>query len=468
MRSLFRQKDNDFTQGPLFGRILIYAIPLMLSGILQLLYNAADSIVVGHYCGTESLAAVGSTGAMITLTVNLFLGLAVGVKVMVAQGIGAHRPRDVYETVHTAVLVSVLVGIAVGVFGFFSARQLLIWMSSPDDVLDLATLYMKIYFIGMPANLLYNFGSSILQAAGDTKRPLYILFASGIVNVVLNLVLVICFQMDVAGVAIATIVSQLLSAIGVLLCLVRTPDVYQVHLRELRIYPAKLWEMTKLGLPAGLQGSIFSISNIMIQSSINLFGSKAMAGNSAAGNLDGFIYQSMVALYHAAITFTGQNVGAHKYERIGKITRACLIMVTAVGVGMGALVFALHQPLLHIYSKDAEVLSYGTLRLEVMCATYFLCGCMDVMCGQLRGMGKSTVPMVVSILGVCGIRMVWIWTVFQWEHNLTCLYLSYTFSWAATALAHFICYIIIKHRLLKQSALNGAGEEPQAASSTGT
>lgn len=445
----FKQSNNDLTEGPLLGRIVLYAVPLMLSGILQLLYNAADSVVVGKFAGAQALAAVGSTGALINLIINLFLGMSVGVSVMVAQQMGSRRGQDVSETVHTAVVVSVIGGAVVAVFGFFSAHQLLEWMDSPDDVIDLATLYMKIYFLGMPANLLYNFGASVLRAAGDTKRPLLFLTVSGLVNVVLNLLLVIGFDLGVAGVAIATVVSQVLSATLVMISLVHSDQCYRVELRALRVYSDKLRQMIRLGLPAGLQGSIFSISNVLIQSSINSFGSLAMAGNAAGANLDNFIYISTNSVYHAAVTFTGQNVGAKRYDRIGRITRICLGTATVIGVVVSVVVYVLRVPLLHLYNDDPQVIEYALIRMNIMCATYVSCGWMEVMCGQLRGMGKSVIPMLVSVLGVCGTRIVWVYTVFQLlDHTLKSLYISYPVSWMATFAVHFLCYVVVKRRLI--------------------
>lgn len=450
MRFSFRQQNTDFTEGPLFGRIVLYCIPLMLSGMLQLLYNAADIVVVGRFGSTQSLAAVGSTASIISLLVNLFLGLSVGVSVMVAQQIGARKDKDVSETVHTAVAVSLITGTVVGIFGLIMTRQFLIWMDSPEDVIDLATVYMKIYFLGMPANMLYNFGSSVLRATGDTKRPLIFLTISGAVNVLLNLLLVIVFRLDTAGVAIATVISQILSAALVVLALMHAHDACHLDLRKIRVHKAKMIEMIRLGLPAGLQSSLFSISNIMIQSSINSFGSLAMAANTAGSNLDGFIYIAMNSVYHAAITFTGQNVGAKKYDRIGKITGACTVIVVLIGAVLGAIVLAFRTPLLQIYTDEAAVIEMATMRLAIMASTYFICGIMEVICAQLRAMGRSLVPMLVSVLGACGLRMVWIYTVFVWVHTLPVLYLSYPVSWAATAAAHFVCYVIVKRGLVRR------------------
>lgn len=446
MRSM--NQNHDLTDGPLLGRIIAYTVPLMLTGILQLLYNAADSVVVGKFVSAQALAAVGSTGALINLTINLFLGMSVGVSIMIAQQIGAQRHQDVSETVHTAVVVSVLAGAVVGVFGFCAARTLLLWMDSPADVIELSTLYTKIYFIGMPANLLYNFGASVLRAAGDTKRPLLFLTVSGLVNVVLNVILVVCFSMGVAGVAIATVVSQVLSAALVVLSLMHSDQSYRLELRALRIHGDKLARMIRLGLPAGLQGATFSVSNILIQSSINSFGSLAMAGNTAAGSLDNFIYISTNAVYHTAVTFTGQNVGAKRYDRLNRITGICLGTATVIGVAVSVIIFVLRVPLLHLYNDDPQVIQYALLRMDIMCLTYVSCGWMDVMCGQLRGMGESVLPLLTSIIGVCGIRILWIYTIFRYyDHSLTSLYISYPVSWVATTLAHCVCYRIAKRRL---------------------
>lgn len=440
----------DMTNGPIMSQMIRFAIPLMLSSILQLLFNAADVIVVGRFAGAEALAAVGSTGSITNLIVNLFIGLSVGTNVLAARYLGARDYDNTQEVVHTSILISLIAGVILIVIGVVCSRTLLSWMGSPEDVIDKATLYMQIYFVGMPVNMLYNFGAAIMRAQGDTKRPLFFLVISGIVNVVLNLFLVISLHMGVAGVAIATVVSQAISAVLTLLCLMRTDDMCRVDLKKLKIHKDKLLGMVHVGLPAGLQGMVFSISNVLIQSSINSFGSVAMAGNTAAANIEGFVYVGMNAIYQTALSFSSQNMGAKKYDRMSKITVQSVLLVAVIGLVLGVGGYLLREPLLSIYSDSAEVIEYGCLRLGVICMTYGLCGIMDTMVGNLRGLGYQIMPMIVSLTGACALRVVWIYTVFAMHRTLTVLYLSYPISWALTAAAHMICYIIVKKRFDKK------------------
>ena len=454
-----RGYEIDMCNGPLFGTILIFAVPLMLSGMLQLFFNAADIIVVGQFVGHTALAAVGSTGSLINLLVNVFVGLSVGTNVLVARYYGARDAKHLHETVHTSVLTSVLSGTALIVIGLILAEPLLTLMGTPDDVLDQAALYMRIYFVGMPASMLYNFGAAILRAVGDTKRPLYFLFISGIVNVILNLVLVLVFHLGVAGVAIATVTSQVISAVLVALCLIKTDAPYRLELKKLRIHKSKLLEIIKIGLPAGMQGAVFSISNVLIQSSINSFGSTVMAGSTAASNIENFVYTAMNALYQTALSFTGQNVGGGKYKRIGKIMRICVLDVTAIGILLGGGAYLCGSTLLSSYTSDPQVIQYGLERMMFVCLPYFLCGIMDTLVGSLRGMGYSIMPMIVSLTGACVLRIVWIMTIFQMNPTLSTLFLSYPVSWFVTALAHFICYLIVHHRFMKKHAAEMAEEQ---------
>ena len=454
-----RGYEIDMCNGPLFGKILIFAVPLMLSGMLQLFFNAADIIVVGQFVGHTALAAVGSTGSLINLLVNVFVGLSVGTNVLVARYYGARDAKHLHETVHTSVLTSVLSGTALIVIGLILAEPLLTLMGTPDDVLDQAALYMRIYFVGMPASMLYNFGAAILRAVGDTKRPLYFLFISGIVNVILNLVLVLVFHLGVAGVAIATVTSQVISAVLVALCLIKTDAPYRLELKKLRIHKSKLLEIIKIGLPAGMQGAVFSISNVLIQSSINSFGSTVMAGSTAASNIENFVYTAMNALYQTALSFTGQNVGGGKYKRIGKIMRICVLDVTAIGILLGGGAYLCGSTLLSIYTSDPQVIQYGLERMMFVCLPYFLCGIMDTLVGSLRGMGYSIMPMIVSLTGACVLRIVWIMTIFRMNPTLSTLFLSYPVSWFVTALAHFICYLIVHHRFMKKHAAEMAEEQ---------
>ena len=433
--------------GPLFPKIAVFSFPLILTGILQLLYNAVNIIVVGRFVGSTALAAVGSTTSLINLIINLFIGLSVGASVIMANYYGAGRENDANETVHTAIAISAFCSIIMTIFGVVMAKPLLQAMSTPDDVLAHATLYMKIYFLGMPASMVFNFGSAILRAVGDTRRPLYYLFVSSLVNVALNLLFVLVFHMEIAGVAAATVISQYISLILILNCLGHENGCVRLQWRKIRFYQDKLMAIVKIGLPAGIQSSIFSISNVLIQSSINSFGSTVIAGNTAAMNIEGFIYISMNALYQAALNFTGQNMGAKKYHRVGRILGLCVISVTVVGVAFGGLSWLLARSLLGIYTMDPAVISIGAIRIYYVCLPYFICGIMDVLVGSLRGMGYSVLPMLATVIGVCGIRITWIYTVFAFNRSLETLYISYPISWAATTCVELICLIIIRRKL---------------------
>lgn len=442
--------EIDMCNGPLLRKMLRFAIPLMLSGILQLLFNAADIVVVGRFTGSEALAAVGSTGSLINLLVNVFNGLSIGTNVLVARYYGAKEEELLKKTVHTSIMLSFVSGIALIFIGFFLSKPLLSLMGTPADVLDQAVLYMRIYFAGMPVIMFYNFGSAILRAVGDTKRPLYFLLLAGVVNVLLNLFFVLVFHMGVAGVALATILSQCISSGLILLCLIRSHEDYGLNLHELHIHKDVALQMIKIGLPAGLQGAIFSISNALIQSSINSFGSIAMAGNTAAANLEGFVYTAMNSFYQTALSFTSQNVGAKQYHRIGMILRRCLLLVFIVGFVAGNGVVLFGEQLVGIYSSSGEVIAYGINRLSVVCRMYFFCGMMDVCCGSMRGMGYSGIPTLVSLTGACGLRVLWIFTVFAMKKTLFVLYLSYPISWAVTTTAHLCTYFYAKRKLERE------------------
>ena len=434
--------------GPLLPKILIFSVPLMLSGILQLLFNAADIVVVGRFTGSQALAAVGSTSALINLLVNLFIGLSVGVNVMVAKYYGARRDKDIEETVHTAVLTALAAGAVLTVVGVLLAHPLLRIMGTPEDVIGQAVLYMRIYFLGMIGTLSYNFGGAVLRGIGDTKRPLYILFAAGVVNVVFNLIFVILFHMGVAGTAVATAISQFLSAGLVLRCLAVSETSYRLNVKALRIVPKKLKEMAGIGVPAGMQGAVFSISNVLIQSSVNSFGSIAMAGNTAAANIEGFVYMAMNTFHQAALSFTSQNYGARQYKRITRVLFICLGLVAVTGIVLGNGAYLAGGLLLRIYSDDAAVLSYGMLRLSIICTLYFLCGLMDVMSGVMRGLGHSVLAMVVSMVGACGLRILWIFTIFAIFRKLDILFWSYPVTWAVTFGAHVICFLLVRKKQL--------------------
>ena len=444
------RREINMTEGPLLPRILAFSGPLILTGILQLLYNAMDVIVVGNYAGHEALAAVSSTGSLVSLLVNVFMGLAVGASVVVARYYGARDVCAMRRAEHTAMTMALFTGIGVGIFGFVMARPLLQMMDSPPDVIDGATLYVKIYFLGMPANMLYTFGAAVMRAVGDTKRPMVYLMISGLVNVLLNLLLVIVFHMDVAGVAIATVASMVVSMVLVLMCLFRTRGVTQLNLSECRIDGKSLREIVRIGLPAGLQGSLFSVSNVLIQSSVNTFGSLVVAGNGVASNIEGLVYTSMNAQYQANMTFASQNYGAGKADRVRKTLWCCMGSVTVIGLVLGLLVWLFGTPLMSLYNSDMQVISYGLIRMSVIMPTYFLCGLMDVMVGQLRGIGYSIMPMIVSLTGACLLRIVWILTVFAQNHTLTTLYMSYPVSWFVTFATHFLCYIFVARKRLDQ------------------
>lgn len=440
---MVKKYEMDMTSGNLFKKILVFALPLMFSSILQLLYNACDIIIIGRFRSHTALSAISSTGALINLIVNLFIGLSVGSNILMARCYGAKDEEKASKVAHTSVLVSFIMGIVLALFGFFFARDLLLLMGSPSDVIDLATIYVQIFFLGMPFNLLYNFGASLLRASGDTKRPLFFLLISGLFNVGANLIFVLLFNMSTDGVALATVLSQIISSILVLITLIKEKGYCHISFKKLKIDMNILGQMAKIGLPAGLQGTIFSLSNVLIQSSINLFGSYVMAGNGAASNIEGFVYVSMNAFYHASLSFTSQNVGAKKYENINKVLKYSLFYVILFGGVLGIGGSLLSKYLLQIYTSDIDVIQIGIVRMGIISASYFLCGMMDVQVGSLRGLGHSFVPMIISLLGVCGLRVLWIYTIFNATMNLGLLYASYPISWIIAFIAEFICYQII-------------------------
>lgn len=445
----------NMTEGPILKKMLLFSLPLMASGVLQLLFNAADVIVVGRFAGDNSMGAVGSTSSLINLFVNLFVGLSVGVNVIAAKAHGAGSKTDMDDIVHTSMLLSVISGTLLMAVGLLLAPQMLVMMKATENLLPLATVYLRIYFLGMPATMVYNFGSAILRSVGDTKRPLYFLLTAGIINFLLNLLFVIVFRMGVAGVALATVISQFISAGLIVACLIKEQGAVHLNLKRLRLNGRVLLCVVRVGLPAGLQGMIFSLSNVVIQSSVNLFGDTAVSGNTAAQSVEGFIYTAMNTFYQAAISFTGQNVGAKRYDRVPRIMVCALGCVTVAGMGLGWLAFLLGRPLLGIYSSTPEVIDAGLNRLSIICTTYALCGLMDVMVGMLRGLGYSIMPMIVSLCGACGLRLLWIATVFQIPeyHTVTTIYLSYPISWAITFLTHVVCYVIIWNRVKRREGL---------------
>lgn len=433
--------------GPLLGKILIFALPLMLSSILQLLFNAADIIVVGRFVGHQALAAVGSTSSLINLLINVFIGFSVGTNVMTARFYGSGNTKDISEVVHTSIMFSIICGVILIFLGIFLSKPLLSLMGTPEDVLDQAALYMKVYFSGMPIIMLYNFGTAIFRAIGDTRRPLYYLAAAGALNIIMNVIFVTQFGMGVEGVALATVLSQILSSGLIVRALIKTDGPYKLELKKLKINGRKLVQIMKIGLPAGMQGAIFSISNVLIQSSINLFGSVAVAGNTAAANIEGFVYMAMNAFYQTSLSFTSQNYGAGQFGRVKRIMWVCLACVTVTGLVLGSSAYIFGHQLLGIYSSDAEVIEYGIVRILIICVPYFLCGLMDVMVGCIRGLGYSFMPMVVSLAGACGLRIVWIFTIFRWHQTLQTLYFSYPVTWFITAACHFVCFWILYKKL---------------------
>lgn len=448
-------KFMDMCSGPILRKMIVFTLPIMFSGLFQLLFNATDIIVVGKFAGDNALAAVGSNTALINLMTNLFIGLSIGANVAAARYCGAKNITELKKTVHTAMLLSVISGLLLMVVGLCFAEQMLRLMQTPESIIGMASDYLRIYFCGMPFMMIYNFGNALLRAAGDTRRPLIYLIIAGFVNVGLDLIFVILLNMSAAGVGLATALSQCVSAALIIRCLMkeREDTGLRLNLRKLRIHKDKLFLIMKIGLPAGFQGTVFSLSNVVIQSSINLFGEAVIAGNSAAASIEGFVYMAMNSCYQSTLSFTSQNLGAGKYERINKILLSGLLCVVTVWAVLGlGICMTVGRPLLSIYTSGEASINAGLRRMMYVCGTYFLCGIMDVMVGSLRGMGYSITPMIVSLLGACGLRLVWLGTVFQIEqfHTPDTVYLSYPVSWVITVAAHVICFFICRHRLQKK------------------
>ncbi len=443
-----KNNSMDMCEGPLLKKIIFYTIPIVLTGVLQLLFNAADLIVVGRFCGSLSVAAIGATGALINLIVNFFLGISVGTGAAVARGLGADDRKAVFRTVHTAISIAVVAGAFLTVVGVWGSKFFLELMGTPDNVINLSALYVRIYFCGVIPALVYNFGAAILRATGDTKGPLIFLTAAGFINVLLNLFFVLILKMNVAGVALATTISQAVSAALIIISLMRRGDVCRLDLKCLQFDKPSLFNILRIGIPAGIQSSLFAISNVMIQSSINSFGDVAMSGNAAAMNIEGFVYTAMNAFSQTALNFTGQNVGARKLKRVSRVIVICSLSVAVVGFFLGFAAWFFGRPLLGIYITDsAKAIEYGVIRMSYVAMLYFLCGIMDVMTGAMRGLGVSLIPMLISVLGVCGFRIFWICTVFSANHTLECLYLSYPISWALTGLAQLLAYQIVIRKM---------------------
>ncbi len=440
------------TEGSITKNILFFALPLMLSSVLQLLYNAADVIVVGKFAedGLTSLAAVSSTNSLITLITNVAIGLSVGVNVLIARHIGAKNTERADRALHTAATVAIASGIFTCIVGFLICGKALEWMGTPDDVIEKSTLYLRIYFLGSPALIIYNFGSASLRSAGDTTRPLIFLTISGLVNVVCNLLFVIVFNMDVAGVATATIMSQYISATLVVLALKKGQGFLLLNFKKICFDKREFKDIVILGIPAAIQSSCFSISNVAIQSGVNSFKNAAVnAGSGAAGSIEGFVYVVMNAFYHAALTFTSQNIGARKPRRIPKIIFSSCFLSTMFWLICVAIIFTIPETLLGFYTDDPDAIKIGVERFNYVALPYILCGIMEISTGVLRGSGHSISAMIISIVGVCGIRIVWIYTVFQVYHSFGMLYLCYTVSWAPVIVANFIAFYFIYKKNLK-------------------
>lgn len=439
--------EIDMCNGSILDKLISFSIPLMLSGILQLLFNAVDIIVVGRFTGSEALAAVGSTTALINVFVNFFIGISLGSNVLAARFYAAGKDQEMSETVHTAITLALISGVVMGIVGVVSAKGALQLMDTPDNVLNLSTLYMRIYFVGMPFFMLYNYGAAILRAVGDTKRPLMFLIVSGAMNVVLNLILVIRFHMGVAGVAIATVISQGISCVLVLRCLYYSEGSYQLRFSKLGMKARYVKQIFQVGVPAGIQSTIINFSNVLLQSSVNSFGSVAMAGYTAANNILGFLYVSVNSITQACMSFTSQNYGVRKFKRMDKILMECLglTMVVALVLGGGSYLFG--SELMHIYTKSADVVACGTDIMLYTTVTYFLCGIMDLFPGALRGMGHSAVPMILSVIGTVGTRIVWIYWVFPQHRALDFLFISYPVSWILTIVMQVVCFYFVRKKV---------------------
>lgn len=450
-----RSHEIDMTSGPLLKKILLFTLPLIASGVLQLLFNAADVVVVGKFAGSKSLAAVGSNGSLVNLIINLFIGIATAANILVARYYGSRNDDAIARCVHSAMGLSLVLGLAVGLLGIFLSETMLELMDTDPEVLPLAAVYLKIYFLGAPGLMVYNFGAAILRAIGDTERPLRFLTIAGITNVILNLLLVVVFHLDVAGVAIATAISQYLSAFLVVRCLIRADTSCRLIPRNIRIHKDMAGKLLQIGIPIGLNSSLYSISNVLIQSSINSFGYVTMAANSAAGNIDGFVYVAVNSVAQGALSFTSQNYGARQHRRIKQVYFNCLGVVLSVGISVAALAYTFGPQLLSLYVSSADpnrdaIIATGMVRLKVVGLTYCLCGVMDQLTYTLRGMGKTWSPLIISALGACGFRILWIYTVFAASRSLDVLYLSYPISWVLTAMVELIVFVTAYQKLRKR------------------
>lgn len=439
--------EIDMCNGSIMDKLISFSLPLMVSGILQLAFNAVDIIVVGRFSGSQALAAVGSTTALINVFTNLFIGISLGANVLAARFYAAGKDREMSETVHTSITLALISGITMAVIGVLLAKWALEIMGTPDDVIGQSALYMRIYFMGMPFFMLYNYGAAILRAIGDTKRPLIFLIISGIANAALNMTLVIIFHMGVAGVAIGTIISQLISCVLVLTCLYRSEGSYQLRFSKLKINGAYMEQIFQVGVPAGIQSTVINLSNALLQSSVNSFGSIAMAGYTAANNILGFLYMSVNSITQACISFTSQNYGVGKLKRMDKVLRDCAILSISIAAVLGGLAYSFGPQILTVYTSDPKVISCGMEILAYTSITYFLCGIMDLFPGALRGMGYSAVPMVLSVIGTVGTRIVWVFGIFPNHRSLSVLFVSYPVSWIITIVLQVMCFYFVRKRV---------------------
>ena len=444
--------EIDMCNGPIMKKLISFSLPLMLSSILQLMFNAVDIIVVGRFTGSEALAAVGSTTALINMFVNMFIGVSLGSNVLAARFFAAGKSQEMSDTVHTSILFALISGIVMAFVGLFFTRPALEIMGTPDNVIDQSTLYMRIYFLGMPFFMLYNFGASILRAVGDTKRPLLFLVISGVLNACLNMFLVIVFHLGVAGVAIATVISQMVSCILILSCLCKTDGIYKLYFSRLSIKWFYLRQIFQVGLPAGVQSTVINFSNALLQSSVNSFGSTAMAGYTAANNMIGFMYVSVNSVTQASMSFTSQNYGVGNYKRMDRVLLDCMILTVSVALILGGGAYILAPEILQIYTSDSEVVRYGIEVLSYTSITYFLCGLMDLFPGPMRAVGRSAVPMVMSIIGTVGTRIVWIFFLFPYHRSLAFLFISYPVSWIITIILQVICLYFVRKKVYPAGA----------------
>ncbi len=441
--------EIDMCNGTIMDKLISFALPLMISGMLQLMFNAVDIIVVGRFTGSQALAAVGSTTALICTFTNLFIGVSLGANVLAARFYASGKTKEMSETVHTAILLALISGIAMSVIGILCARESLVLIATPDDIIGQAALYLRIYFLGMPFFMLYNYGAAILRAVGDTKRPLMYLIAAGTANAVLDLILVIIFKMGVAGVAIGTITSQFISCVLVIRCLCKTDTIYKLYISKLRIKKYYLIQILKVGLPAGIQSTVINFSNVLLQSSVNSFGEIAMAGYTAANNILGFLYVSVNSVTQACMSFTSQNYGVRKFKRMDKVLANCAILSIIVSVVIGGGSYLLGHQILGIYTKQEDVIQCGMEILSISTIPYFLCGLMDMIPGSMRGVGYSAVPMILSIIGTVGTRLVWIYGVFPEHRSLYVLFMSYPVSWGLTIVMQAICLVFVRRKIRK-------------------